>query len=59
VNEATSMQKRTQAEKLYKECSQSYMKSVRYFYGLLAKGIMTDETDSPILFYYSKLISVL
>lgn len=39
-----SMQKRTEAAKLYKECSQSYMNAARILCGLLAKST-GDETD--------------
>lgn len=39
-----SMQKRTEAAKLYKECSQSYMNAARILCGLLAKST-GDESD--------------
>lgn len=39
-----SQQKRTEAAKLYKECSQSYMNAARILCGLLAKST-GDEVD--------------
>lgn len=44
-----SMQKRTEAAKLYKECSQSYMNAARILCGLLNKG-SSDETDPVAAF---------
>lgn len=51
-----SMQKRTEAAKLYKECSQSYMNAARILCGLLNKG-STDETD-PVAAFLEGLTNV-